>query len=322
MTRLDVGAVIAAFDAQIAQAAALPQPHFFWLATGMALAMALFLYFGFRALIHARLIADLPTSRIASAAQGYLELEGNADLLPGPRVISPLTASPCAWWWYRVEKKVTRGSGSNRRTSWKTLVDARSDELFLLRDGSGECIVDPEGARVIPSLKRRWMGPNRQPGPPPTKRQWLQFGSYRYTEHLLQLGDALYALGYFRTQHGVQSFNEREALGDLLAEWKRDQTTLLQRFDADGDGQISLDEWEAVRRAALAEVRQRHIAQAVTPDLNILSRPPDRRPYLLSAVPQTLLQRRKQRRGWILIACGVLLFALLATVLQARLSLT
>jgi hypothetical protein len=314
--------VLAQLDAQFDAAAALPQAEFYGIvAVLLALTLAA-LYFGFQALIGARWIADLPTSRIASAAQGYLELEGNTDVLPGPRIISPLTGTPCAWWWYKIEKKVTRYRNGRRQTTWQTIEHQRSDELFLLRDGTGECIVDPDGARVIPSLRRSWTGTSRHPAaPPPTARRWLQFGNHRYSEQLLQLGDAVYALGYFRTQHGVQDFDERSDLRELLAQWKADHPGLIARFDADGDGQISVEEWEAARRAALKEVRQRHVEQAVTPDFNVLSRPPDRRPFLLSSVPQDHIRRSKQRQGWALITASILLFAVLATLIQARLAM-
>jgi len=40
-------------------------------------------------------------------------------------------------------------------------------------------------------------------------------------------------------------------------------------------------------------VRQEHIERAVnTPDLHILARPRDRRPYILSGIPQEALIRR------------------------------
>lgn len=308
-------------DAQFTTAAALPDAQFYGVVAVLLLATLGALYFGFRALTHARWIADLPTSRIASAAQGYLELEGNADLLPGPQIISPLSHTPCAWWWFRIEKKVTRYRNGRRETRWQTLDHRQSDELFLLRDGSSECIVDPDGAQVIPSLKRRWTGPSRHPGPPPAKRQWLSFGNYRFTEQLLQLGDAVYALGYFRTQHGVQDFDERSDVRQLLAKWKADKAGLLQRFDADGDGEISVEEWHSARQEALKTVRQQHVEQAVTPDFNVLGAPPDRRPFLLSAVPQAQIQGRKQWQGWGLAGVSIALFTVLATLIQTRLAM-
>lgn len=308
-------AVTDAWAGFFAQVQSLPNDEFVWACVFAVAASSSGLFFGFRNLVRARLILDTPTSRIASASQGYVELEGRGSLLPGPEIRCPLTGTRCVWWEYRVERK-TRDS--RNRSSWRTVVHAVSDELFLLRDTSGECVVDPHGATVTPGLRRRWQGFGRQPARVPEKTPWISFGPYRYTERLLRIDDPLYALGYFRTQHSLQSFDEQADLRELLAEWKRDQAELLRRFDANEDGQIDLEEWEAVRRAALEAVRRQHVEQAVHPDLNILSRPPDRRPYLLSALPQAQLIARKRWRSGLGIGIGLLAFAVLMAMLQAR----
>jgi hypothetical protein len=49
-----------------------------------------------------------------------------------------------------------------------------------------------------------------------------------------------------------------EDVAELLADWKKDRPTLLARFDANRDGEIDMDEWEAVRRAAAAEIHRNH----------------------------------------------------------------
>ena len=41
-----------------------------------------------------RHIQDLPTSKVASAAQGYVELFGRTELLPGEPIVSKLSRSP------------------------------------------------------------------------------------------------------------------------------------------------------------------------------------------------------------------------------------
>ena len=52
----------------------------------------------------ARAVADTPTSRIASAAQGYVELIGIGKPLGGQPVISPANHLPCLWYRYRIEQ--------------------------------------------------------------------------------------------------------------------------------------------------------------------------------------------------------------------------
>lgn len=244
----------------------------------------------FTQLRHARRMEDLPTSRIRSAAQGYVELEGVVQLMPGPDIVSPLSGARCAWWQYRVEHLETDEDG--RRPRWRTLESATSDSLFLLLDGSGACVIDPVGATVHPSLHRRWRGRSRRPGYFPRKTEWLPAGRYRYSEQLLRIGEPLYALGWFHTQGQAMQQSHAQAQRDLLREWKADPQELRRRFDANGDGQIDAQEWEQARSAAATQVHQEQLARALEPDLHLLRRPDDRRPYLLSVRPQSALIRR------------------------------
>jgi len=79
-------------------------------------------YAAFRFLFRLRLIEDTPTSLIRSAAQGYVELQGRGELLPGPPIVAPLTGLPCVWYRFKVEERVadydSRG-GTNSR--WRTI---------------------------------------------------------------------------------------------------------------------------------------------------------------------------------------------------------
>ncbi len=60
---------------------------------------------------HARMMEDMPRSKIRSAAQGFVELSGIQDPLEGTPLSAPLTGSACTWWDYKIEKrKRTRNS--------------------------------------------------------------------------------------------------------------------------------------------------------------------------------------------------------------------
>ena len=54
----------------------------------------------------ARRINDTPTSRIASAAQGYTELVGRGHHRPDSPVLSRITALPCVWYRYVIEQRI------------------------------------------------------------------------------------------------------------------------------------------------------------------------------------------------------------------------
>lgn len=270
----------------------------FWIFTGLlAVAAVAAFAFSFHFLRRARLLEDVPTSRVRSAAQGYCELDGIARLLKGPAINGPLTGLPCVWWEYHIEEKVTTGTGKNRSTHWRTLARMASECLFALDDDTGICVIDPDGASVITVDRDRWHGAqSRWVGPPPAAgwRRWFG-GRYRFTERRLAIGRPLFALGWFRTEGGPgHDFNTEEAVRLKLVEMKRDQDGLLRRFDADGDGAIDLDEWERARRAAADEVRTEQLERALKPGVHVLAAPPRHhdRPFLLSALPQAKLTRR------------------------------
>jgi hypothetical protein len=164
--------------------------------------------------------------------------------------------------------------------------------MFLIADTTGECIVDPEHADVLPAVVRTWGGDFPRPQRIPARTEYLRFGRFRYHERLLRVGDHLYANGWFRTHNAGHEFDEGRDVAELLAEWKRDRRDLLRRFDTNRDGVIDMSEWEQARRAALEEVRRQHLEHSVRPDLNLLSAVPDGRRYLLSAVSRQQLARR------------------------------
>jgi hypothetical protein len=282
------------------QVLAQASPGVFWAGTSLVLLLTVTTFSCAFWLLHrARLIEDTPTSRLRSAAQGYVQMEGHARWMPGSEIISPLSGHRCVWWHYSVEQRATRSG----RSEWVTVASGRSDDLFLLVDPTGQCIVDPEGAQVRPSVERVWRGFSQRPTEVPRRSPWLSFGHYRYREKLIVLGDRLFVTGWFRTQSVHSDFDDAREVRELLAEWKRDRHELLRRFDANGDGQIDVHEWETVRRSALEQVRAEQLERASVPDLNVLSQPPTRLPFLLwSASKHALARRLKWVAGASLVA--------------------
>ncbi len=262
-------------------------------------------YLAARSWARARVIEDTPTAKIRSAPQGYVELAGQADLMDGEPVLAPLTGSTCCWYRFKVERR-------EYRNSWTRVEGGASDKLFLLRDETGDCIVDPEGAEVTPGERNVWYGGSRYPGHRPTgarpvngslAERWglsdllhisVVRGPYRYTEERIRIGDPLYAIGHFKTLGELDHQRSRsEAAGALLREWKTDQQTLLGRFDADQDGEIDLQEWEQARSAAQAQAARDHAEQLEHQVLHTLRRTSSaRRPFLLSTLQQSNLVRR------------------------------
>ncbi|CAI8939445.1 GIDE domain-containing protein [Methylocaldum szegediense] len=298
-------------------------PQHFWLAIGLiVLAAASAFFLAFRWLHRARLIADTPPAKIRSAAQGYVELEGRAKLMDGEPIHAPLSGASCVWYSYKVEKRETNHEYGRRTTRWQTIESGVSEAIFHLEDDTGRCIVDPEGAEVIPSVRLRWHGRLARPGyAPPKTRFWDCFfssGPYRYTEYRIQPNDPLYAIGQFVSLGGPERVNLHTEVGDLLNRWKRNRAELIRRFDADGDGEINAEEWETVRQQAEREVLASWRERASQTEFHLMKKPDYGRPYILSVVPQAVLTGRYRRNAW-LAALGFLSAGSLAAwALQLR----
>lgn len=238
----------------------------------------------------ARAIDDTPTSKVASAAQGYTELQGRGRMLAGLPVVSPLAHRPCLWYRFIVERR--------RDDKWEHDSSGESEDSFILDDGSGLCLIDPEGAEILPT----------------SKDTWIQ-SDHRYTEWLLLANETLYALGQFHTRGSADlQLDRAEDVKTLLAEWKKDPQDLLKRFDLDGNGELDLREWELARAQARREVDRMHREALQQAELHILRRPEDGRLYLISSLPPDKLARRYR---WWSIAHVAVFFGALAGMASA-----
>jgi hypothetical protein len=216
----------------------------------------------------ARAIGDTPTAKIASAAQGYAEFVGAGRALGGIPVVSPATGLPCLWYRYLVERRAG--------DEWVRDEHGESDASFVLDDGSGQCLVDPEGAEMLVTRRERWSR-----------------GDRRYTQWSLLEHGRIYALGEFRTRGGLDLRLDAAAdVRALIEEWKRDRAALTKRFDLDGNGEIDLGEWELARSQAQREVALQHREARLQPELHLLQQPADGRLYLISDLDPARLARR------------------------------
>jgi hypothetical protein len=265
---------------------------------------------------HYRFIEDTPTARIRSAPQGYVELEGQGELLAGEPIISPLSARHCLWFRYQIDQReTTYDSRGQKRESWRRIEGGISRHLFGLNDGTGLCIIDPDGADVTPDQRQRWYGHSLYDRRPPLKRRhWLaQPQRYRFSEQLILPESHLYAIGEFATLHSHEAESEpEEEMRRLLSEWKRDRAALMARFDRNGDGVIDQEEWQAARDAARTEAT-RQASTMPTSAINMLRQPASRQPFLISTLDQAALVRRLkwQSIGWLLLLVVALLSAIL-----------
>ncbi len=221
---------------------------------------------------------------VISAAQGYVELVGTCRAIPDADLLRYGKAPPCLWYLATIIEQYHRFGKTRTRTRVE-----RSDDTFLIDDGTGECVIDPEHAEVLSAHQISWRN-----------------GDTYYRVCYLLPGDRLYAIGDMRTLRAADGTLNRSAdLSALLHVWKRDRAVLVQRFDTDGDGEIDLQEWQGAVTAAGREVDARHREMRLEPGLHLMRAPGDGRPFLLSNRDPDALRQRYEWWAWFHLAVFV-----------------
>ncbi len=272
---------------------------------------------------HIRLIEDTPTAKIRSAHQGYVELEGTGKLMDGPPIIAKLSGLPCVWFRYQVEELVRTHHKGHTQARWNVVEQGESTETFWLQDETGRVVIDPEGADVTPRHKDRWRsgsslgGIARQPaGAARLFATNVGHGKYRLTEERINNGERLYALGLLKSVSSYTSMpTVDEDVRGLLKDWKKDQPTMLRRFDLNKDGKIDEIEWRLARAQARRETMKNRQEQVIhsTEGLSVLGPTRDSsRPYILSAFTQAELTKRY--KWWAALYAVACFFSGLAAV--------
>jgi len=290
-------------------------------------------YLGFSGLRRSRQIEDVPTARVRSAPQGYVELIGTARMLEGEPIVAPLSHTRCCWFRYKIERR----SGKD----WRMVETGSSDGIFSLHDETGDCIIDPEGAEVTTRHEKSWSDTGGSRSAHPVHMQLPSLGktadtvldisgkvlegigagvgTYRYTEGVILDGDPLYVIGRFHTVGaGAGAGTRRELIGAVLREWKLRPDTLRERFDRNRDGLIDTAEWAGARQAAEREADRELAEQQKSGQVHTLSKPSDGRFFLLSNLEEFGLLRRYRWRMRLGFGSFVLLGGATALMLSTR----
>lgn len=171
------------------------------------------LYQCFRLLKRARSIEDNPISKIRSAAQGYVELEGKVYPITNQPVIG-YSQKPCVWYRYTIAEFKTYRLENETQQKWEIIAKGTSQQNFLLNDGTGECVVMPKGAEIITHNTLIWYGHSINPPPFPAPSFWRLFfgpsGNFCYKEERLEIAQPVYATGMFFTQEKVNILNNED----------------------------------------------------------------------------------------------------------------
>jgi hypothetical protein len=207
------------------------------------------------------LIEGIPTSRIVSAPQGYVELAGRAK--SAKRHFSDASEF---YLWKRTEFASRSGFSNARSFPFNLFYTTTSIEVtetpFCIDDGSGQAFIVPAGAEVICS-----------------RREVQYLGDDKVIRESILDGDPLYVLGSFvTTQQGVDIVALTE---QLVNDWKMDKEQ-LKRFDTNGDGYLWGRELMALHREARRVAEERAADSAGTQGVHLVSSPADGRRFVIS----------------------------------------
>jgi hypothetical protein len=274
-------------------------------------------YYSFSVTKRYRFMDGTATSRIRSAAQGHVELKGLGEWMPNGEIHSPFSKRRCLWYHCTIDRKQSSG----KRITWTNISDERSSQMFHLVDETGDCIVDPDDARVIPEMDTTWYGHSteyRSRAPKKPTRFNFSMGSYRFRERLLLPASTLYALGWFRTVHSNPSdeFIAKQ-VEDLVRTWKLQPAKYLREYDLDQNGKIEKREWKVIRAAARKQVLNR--LNNEKQEHHVISCPANsRQPYILSARTEEDLVNIKKWKARFSITGALLAFTALVAMISIR----
>ena len=261
----------------------------------LSVAAAFCLYSALRMFQRSRLIEDMPTSKIRSCPQGYVELFRTAKWMEGPEIKAPLSGQPCVWYSFLVEEYAP-----HRKQKWRHVNSGVSDELFVLEDDTGTCVVDPDNAEVTPSSTSTWygkraLGPSKHTSPLEVLGDALFRGSnkYRYTERRIDVYESLYAIGEYNSIGTGYSQNLKQTAIDKLRELKRDAEKLAA-YDTNNDGHIDEAEWEQARIDAKQAAIDDQLSSPLPKQMHMLKKPSSKKhqPFIISTKTETQISRK------------------------------
>ena len=202
-------------------------PPFFWGLAGLAAGLFGFVM-GLRYLFMRRLIENIPTSKVRSIAMGLVEVYGS--VVPIKVLKSPFSNRDCVYYRYQIEEQRSDG----KRTYWATIRKEENSTSFMLRDETGQVLVDCKGASVDIKLDNRYESGMGHDPPQQVlsflKVQRIAHDSFlgfnkhmRYTEWFIEPDDKLYVMGT-ASQGGAGVLGPRHTENIIIKKGENDKT--------------------------------------------------------------------------------------------------
>lgn len=200
---------------------------------------------GLAALRQKRLIENIPTSKIRSAAMGLVELNGAAK--PVKEMAAPLSGRASCWW--RVIVEEYRKSGKN--SSWVTIKDVQSFDPFYIQDDTGQVLIVPAGASMRAPAYEEKLSSLNEAKLKPLLQSWgvettaffgLANKTIRVREHAIVPLCPLYVLGELTRLQSAEAPLEEKFRSHVRA--LKSDPSRMRQADADQNGVVDPQEWD------------------------------------------------------------------------------
>ncbi len=225
-----------------------------------------------------RTMENIPTSKIKSAAVGYVELKGRVRAFANQPFKTPYSGISCVW--YRIEDNNTSGE-----LVWENSIDRQSTEPFVLEDETGRCYIFPEGANV-------------------TVRSFtpIVIGDDSYIEEYIAEGEWLYVLGEHHPIPEANSTSTKTEAKYIFTRWLQEKMKLIDKYDVNNNGILDSSELRTIKKDAeyLAEIKLQGNRKD-TENLGFVKIPKDERHHFIIS-SQSEVALIKQHRHKILVA--------------------
>jgi hypothetical protein len=150
---------------------------------GATIVEGVLLYFARKHSRRARLIEHAPPAKAGNMGPGLAKLTGQVVAIAGT-VDSPLTNTPCVYYRFKVEEKVTQYHGHGASSHWKAIVNDVQSRACAVQDESGivgvnlreaELLINPDAQTKSGFLNDAPPAPARRAGMPGTIAHALSF---------------------------------------------------------------------------------------------------------------------------------------------------
>jgi hypothetical protein len=241
----------------------------------------------------ARIISDTPTSKIRSAAQGYVELQGVVKPIT-KSILAPLTQKPCVWYSYTIEEEQSTG----RSTEWVMIDHHSSCHLFYLEDETGHVAVYPLASEVTIKNRDRWYtnGIGSSSGGLlgvsllSSVASSLTGSRYRYTERRIEEGESITALGFFHTCRAAETPFDSGYINQHRDQLLKEKSSKLSQHKALAGIMNALTAHASEVIAHPENEWKTVVEQHPQPQVNVLHKKD--RPFMLSSFSEKKMMRR------------------------------